>query len=149
MAATPNSTKTKLAASPPGLPATDFQLQEWRGPTQKFRFLGWRDDYAAFYVIDDRDQPFVIQVELFAPEPGIRFPEPPIAIKEVRLVPPPCRPTAAEARLLREMRMLAHGRGRGYEDAIAIYADEASKRGVKSPTKPERWELINEDALAL
>jgi hypothetical protein len=46
------------------------------------------------------------------------------------------------------MRQLAHGRGRGYEDAVAIYADEASKLGIKSPTKPEPWELIYEDALA-
>jgi hypothetical protein len=126
----------------------DFKLESWQGPTREFRFVGWRDDYSAFFVLDEQGGQAVIQPGLFHPETPIRFPEPPTSIIKVRVLPPPCRPTAAEADLLREMRLLAHGRGRGYQDAIAIYATEATKRGIKSPTRPEKWELIYEDALA-
>jgi hypothetical protein len=138
----------RTRSSPSTYPTADFKLEDWHGPRREFRFIGWRDDYSAFFVLDEKDGQFVIQPELFRPESPIRFREAPASITKIRLLPPPCRPTRAEADLLREMRQLAEGRGRGYHDAVAIYRAEASKRNILHPTVPDPWELIYEDALA-
>lgn len=131
-----------------GIFTPDFTLEDWQGPPRFYRFIGWRNNSAAFFVLDERDGTHLIQPELFSPASTIRFPEPPTSITKVRLLAPPFRPSRAEADLLIEMRDLAHNRGRGYPDAVEIYFKEASKRKINHPTRPEKWELIYEDAVA-
>jgi hypothetical protein len=126
----------------------DFHLSTWGNPPRGFQFLGWRDDYSAFYLLDEQNTPFVLSLVPLGFKGLVRFDTPPTNITETRLVVPPCRITKTEANLLRDARVKFQGRVQSYPEIVQMYLDESAKLGIKTPTKPEQWELLCGDALA-
>jgi len=127
----------------------DFKLDSWTGPAKSYRFIGWRDDHSALFLLDDQGVSWVVEPILLRPQNPIHYPKPPEAITKIRLLPPPCRATLAEAKLLAEISKLpGYLRCHGLNDVLELYSREARERGGDCQT-PQQWELIYGEALSL